>query len=339
MSDDVPRITMFDLAGSNIIWNKDHTLVSGSAQVYEVTLNEKFCAILYDSLVDQPGQENLDYPGHHSTFHIKLLVLEAVTGQVLSNEHCWTIETSFSDDAYMGSERPKLYASGNYIFVCSTPPYGSDIISELGQGNILVCAKVDPESKTCKVRRSSTGLETILLAKTLFDEQERGVIRMPLEDNHEESTKPRVEIDFFSWHFLGFAFESVIFFETSYRYRSIRQKSYVAQTVFSVDLDNLLDMHEPSTMFSSVNFPLGLNVVDSFVEVQVNPAGYPLVMNTCPGLQYIPHYQVKMDQDEKEHVVFAGIIDVGKEFNGQLMPKIYSFRRLMEAGELPDLQN
>ncbi len=173
--------------------------------------------------------------------------------------------------------------------------------------------------KTCKVRRISTGIESVLLAKALLELRDGGGTK------DEELSISKLLIEF-----KGFAFKGVLIGGVAFdliggdgciKFRGVT-------TVFSVDLDKILDMHEPGSVFSAIHFPLKQKILDNSNRTDDH---------FNDKLKYHPYFDfIHEDGSEEEgQVRLAGVLEVhfGKK---TILPVMHYFRRSVEITELAD---
>ncbi len=235
---DCSRFGLFESLSGKAMWCQEHTGVSQRPLVPFLT--ETFCGFVYTARHAQ---------GEGGSF--KLCLFDTLTGEEMFHESVW--EFGRSEPA-----QPKVIASGNYLLGCS-------MHEEPLKGNGLLCLKVNPDSKTCKVRRPGTKLEYLLLAKTISGGKALDEINDYVFPTYEMYA---IRIYITSLDFLGAAPHGVILCQNKVTYMEHKAWYYNGKTVFSVDLEKILHMYEPANLFSGVHFPLDHNIFKTFTTIR-----------------------------------------------------------------------
>ncbi len=282
-------IIMRDRASSNIIWQKENLPEMGW---YHAFLTETFCGLMY--MVSSELEESWWI----ETGCFKLILFDNRTGKEVYHDTCW----NFYRDAFLVSDpgnayQPRVVASGNYLFACSLHGGQKDAGGK-NQYNTFLCVKFDPESKTCNVRHSSGSLENAIQAAM--------------------DSYPPVYAGFYEdeLKLFGFAKEGKIIGQVVFEYkREPYRGNRCSKTIFSVDLDKILEMHNPSSIFAAVAFPLRKTILG--IE---------------DSSRYWVNYYPLYERDGNDQVVFTGIMEVFEE-EYRLKGKTHALRRF-EAKDL-----
>ncbi len=267
----------------------------------------------------------------------RLVICDNSSNKEIYHGVCWNI-CQYSNPTNLCEVKFKTAAKDNYLLVgrvhnCVCGRDDSSIF------DTFLCAKVDSIGKTCKVRKTSAGLDVVLLAKTLLDESDL---------DKKKTLQERIgSIVSSSLHFLGFAFDSAVLCQTKFNYRGENFTYFGAKTVFSLDLDEILDTYEPCSLFSAVHFPLEQNMFHSF-QYKRSHADPSLIVTIAKGPEpeYYPHFQTT----EKGGVKLTGIVEItAATENGvaydyychdegkiNYIPKIHSFQKSFEIKDLEE---
>ncbi len=306
-------LKMFDRSSGELLWECEDV----PDQAYNFVLTETFCGFMYTEMEMETSQCSIG--------SFNLVLLDCAEGNVIYHERCWDFYWKEDFDIRRSSVMPSVTASGNYLFACASsgdyPTHG--LSGEFG--NSLLCVKVDPESNTCKVRRTNTGLEMALYANTLSQDTDAEWIN-PYESPF---GKVGIEHDFVS--FLGFASDSVIVGQAEFHYFGIDKSwHHHGTSVFTIDLDKILDMQEPASVFSAFNFPLRSDVFDTFTALD-----YRFNKDDAASCwKFSPYFQTEQEKDGSNKVGLAGIIEfIDKDFK-PLEARLYSFKKHLEVKEL-----
>ncbi len=266
--------------------------------------------------------------------YFRLMLHDNETGESIYDDIVWNFYRS--NNFEICNAPPKVIASGNYLIACCTQGgrYGKEIRHELS--NTLLCIKVDPESKTCKVRRTGTGWEMALLARAVSDENQICLKRNTMTDSYRVSiNNAQISCGFFD--FLGFAFESVVVCRVKFDYRGVRGKFKGAKAFFSIDLNKIMNMQEPGSVFSAVHFPLATNVLDTAEERHFpNDSAY-FAQHKEP--KFYPHYKIISVQRGNFRVQLAGVIEISSHDGHPVMGKLHHFRCLEAQDTLDKIIN
>ncbi len=294
----------------------------------DFVLTDTFCGYMYaEYSVSRKIETSIDTVMNFKEGVLKLVLLDNKTGDVIYDEPGWTFN-AFDTDGGLDPRMHNLVAKRNYLFAWG---YNRGRRHGMNHGHTLLCIKVDPKNMTCKVRKTNTRLEHVMLAKTLMDRDSAQGDGKTLANAHQINHEIRID----SIGFLGFAFDGVVICQTKISCVSGRRTTFwKSKAVFSVDLDKILDIHEPSNIFSAVNFPLGGNVFDTARKIScIKDAAMDFFVPKSPEAEYYPFYQTRTGQERAQ---FSGIIEINNATKEPLMPKIYSFETFLEATKLSD---
>ncbi len=295
-------VVLFNASSGNLIWNWQEIEDIGD---YQMFLTESFCGLMY-------WAKDIGY--------YKLLVLDTHTGQEIYHTICWDY---LYEREFVPGYEPRVFAKGNYFFAISNYEPTSDIRTGDGPSSTSLCVKVNPDNKTCSVRHLSSGLEPMLLVRSLMDQKEARKIGRPYnQPNRPPSNTLSIvpgKINFF-----GFASDGVVIGEVMFNYHAAKSEFLCSKTIFSIDLDIILEMYEPCAMFAGVSFPLGQNVLANSEHKGRYPEDH--------FIDYYPYYETPDDEDGK--VEMTGIFE--KLDGPNPRPKLYLFKRTVEFNYLID---
>ncbi len=307
---------MFDTSCGRIIWSRKETPGHEVHNDYEAFLTESFCGLL----CAQDYYDPMDFP-EFGYYHLR--IYDNQSGQEIYKGHC--------GDFRYGEDRQYLQvaADSDYVLVCSSDLDGPE------PGMMVKCVKVDSVTKTCLVRKTSVGLGQVLLNKFTMDE-ECGRTREPSSSSTAPMSYPmkRPEITYGRLSILGFAFESVVLCHAHINYDGAELAYIAVDTVFSIDLEKILDMFEPSSLFSAVNFPLGDNVLGELMEKHnCTDKKSKIVSSDSASPKYLPYYETPADHGGNGRVRLAGIVEIRHDMVEPLMPKVHTFKRAWVKSE------
>ncbi len=287
---------MFDTSTGQILWQKEQ---KEGLIFREAVITEAFSGLFFVEVVEEMnGRRN---------GHFKLFIYNNDTGEEIYQGVPWIFQVKISGHACAS---PVIAAKGNYLFALSTHArYSDDPKHE--SCDSFICIKVDAKNKACQVRKTSSGLDTVILAKVLQDEE------LDQEKKTEYTVIHGYDSSILSC--VGFAFDSVVLIHARLEYERDNRSSFKAQTVCSVDLDRLMDTHEPAGVFSAINFPLGRVAFSTFHSEA-----------KCVTLRHYPHYETR-NRDGKGPIKLTGIVELPDNTSGPAMPKIYKFAKSLEA--------
>ncbi len=312
---------MFDSTSGKMLWQKQLSPnIEPGRSKSKVVLTETFCAILYKHI---GNPEELPVPASgHSSGHISMLILDTSSGQEIYHQPCWKYCTGMYGTIL---QLPQVFFEGNYLIAYSR----HDPFDAAPEINIVMCVKVDPASKTCKVRRTSTGLEKALHMGTLSkSNQEDRTVQQQVDNRNLLNFSFRLS----SSKFLGFAHEGVAIIQLRLHFYVLATKFCAADVVLAVNLDVILDTYEPASIFSAVNVLSGRDVYSSFLKKLDSSTPDHVASDYDLPLYYYPHYETNHVGD----VVLSGFVAVSRNDDDEdsLVPKLYSFKKRLEAKDL-----
>ncbi len=320
-----PGFTIFDISSGNFLWND----MDGRNFYMDnpvPLLTTTFCGFLEAEFTEERPEDQcseyefptteMEYTGYFS-----LVLYDTLTGAKLYEEPCCSFSRTTED--YLDDLKPRVIAHGNYLLACGIQGGGDNYHQDDGMENNILCIKVDPGSKTCNVRETKTGYQMALLARAMLDEKEM----MESQDKTNEKQDPKVDIQ--DIRFLGFAFESVAVCEVKFDYFGVSAIFKWAKTILTVDLDKIMNMEEPGSVFSAVHFPLGQSVLKHSKKVKSMYCEEARFHKPAP--EYYPYYETAAGPDKSGDVRLTGIIEVSGKRLTPMTPKIYSFRKCLAS--------
>ncbi len=326
-------LAMYSTTSGRKLWHKQLEKLNHEEFLYDLFLTDTFCGFMHTDCI---SMINISLQPRRGRFELTLY--ENCSGWEIGTKDCWNFDFPYRIDSGGDWKRvqPKLATNGRYIFACST--HGRcERNPKNDQENTLVCAKVDLERLTSTVQRTSTSLETVVLAKALLDQSNLATPVKQSSVSQNSYPTERAVFDYRTFEFLGFAFESVALIQVEYLCVTNNFRK-CGKVVMSVDLDKILNMHEPASVFSAVHFPLDKNMFEEFNQVEPQQAKsakfgdiHPL---TEDKVEHFPFYQTLADEDGVDRVELAGFVEISDDDGESLRPKIHSFRVEVEFKEL-----
>ncbi len=332
MAQSSESLSMHDTVDGKCLWiRQDLDYNENDLRTCHIVLTETFCGFLYINYLETSME--------HATGHYKLHLLDTLTGYEIYHGNCWDFEwTSEKDGIHMNPKRlPSLIANENYVLVCNR-----DRTNFGSQKNNFFCLRVDSD-KTCQGRSIGTGIEPVLHAK-ICSGVEEDPERVARQHNSQRLFSIASEPDMAKLHdqldLLGFAFDNVVIGQVSFSYCHEDKVSFSAKTVFSVDLDKMMDMYEPCSVFSAIHFPLKQKMPIDCSPLHLSSSRSYSYIHPTNVLPYVPpdYYAYYETTDEATKIV--GIVEVFENSDkAKSCPKLHLLKRSLEINELHNMSS
>ncbi len=301
-------IVMFNSRRRSVLWRRQNLPIRKYRYHYKMLLTETFCGLLY-WYPEHAGQSSA-----HATVIFNLALFCTLTGKEIYHERrCWSFCCTTAERKVPNGHEPRVAYNDKYVFVCFKQGGGCDACTEdCGKpGDLAMCVKVDANRMTCKARKTSSGLESALLAKTMLDASEHGDPRC---------LKMGFRIKYDCLKYLGFATDDVVVCVAGLEYAAVSGAILSSKIVFSINLERILKMYEPGGLFSAVHFVLDENIFsDCPPERMYRPHGAPRQWR-----DFHPCYQ-RTHRDRHGRARLAGFVQISTQETGLLLPKLYAF--------------
>ncbi len=293
-------LIMLDETSGEHIWHR-HSLPELHPALHKTILTENFCGYMYTC-----------YTSNTSTYDegfFMILLFDNSTGKEICHDECWNFHWK-TRGATLYKHLPRVVASGNYLLLCSMHGGGVNDKRE-NLGDTLTCLKFDLEKKECKARKAELGLEPLLFLRCLADENAVDALGT-------QNVPTDIDMKIVNFCPLGFTYSNIVIAQLEFWYHGATSTYQEAKTIVSIDLDKLMYMHEPSTIFAAVHFPLEKNVLTDcnrgqYTRNYEGPSWYPYYRTEYGGQVRLAGV-LEVLHSPRQQVIFSNFHSLRKSF-------------------------